>query len=360
MGHHHTELARNHGHEVVAGVDVSPDAREHFENKWGGVKTYESHEAMYDDAHPDAVVVTTPNKFHAPAAIDAFDRDISVLTEKPLADTLENAEAIARAHEASDGVGMVGFHNRFASLSSVAHDYVTGGDFGEVTHVETAYVRRRGIPGRGTWFVSKELSGGGALVDIGVHILDLTLHLMGFPEIEHVSGSTRREFGGEDDYAYLHMWGDDAEGELDFDVEDSATALIRTADGRTINLEVAWASNSPGRKSIKLRGTDGGATLDLQDGELTLHGTSDRGRAHHIDTDIETTRIDEKEAETEMFYDAVAAGEEPELNTVEQALTVQRVLDAIYRSSERGGETVRVDAIHRSGERGGETIQIND
>jgi predicted dehydrogenase len=261
--------------------------------------------------------------------------------EKPLAHTVESAERIAAAADGADGFCMVGFHTRFEKQVEVLHSYREEGRFGEVSHVDARYVRRRGVPGRGSWFTDASTAGGGALIDIGVHALDLSLYLLEYPDPVEVSGVTRSEFGDREDYTYLHMWGDDRGAER-FDVEDAARAFVRCADGRTLSLDVAWATNRPDEQTYVLEGIDAGATYDRSEGELTVHRTESDGADHMIDEAIETAESDPHRDEQRYFLDHVAVGTEPDRNTVEQALTVQRVVDAVYRSAETGA-AVRLD-----------------
>ncbi len=338
IGRYHADRLRNNGGEIVGGMDVLPEARERFERDYG-VAAYDDHADLYEVA--DAVIITTPNKFHEEYAVAALESNIDVLLEKPLAHTVESAERIAAAATASEGFCMVGFHNRYLPPIEVLTDQRDRGRFGELTHIEANYIRRRGIPGRGSWFTSEDVAGGGALIDIGVHALDLSLHLLDFPEITEVSGTARSEFGTREDYTYLQMWGEDA-GHERFDVEDSISAFIRCADDRTISLEVAWAANRPANNEFIIRGTDAGAQFDRASGELSIYESSSGGAAHFSDTRIETRERDAHAAEQATFLEASAAGESPERNTVQQGLTVQRVIDAIYRSSETG-EAIRFD-----------------
>jgi predicted dehydrogenase len=323
---------------IAGGVDVDPDAREEFSEEYD-VPTYADREQLYDNV--DAVLVTTPNKFHEEYVVGALEAGLDVFVEKPLAHTVESAERIAAAAGEAEGFCMVGFHNRFRNPVQALVGYRDDGTLGEVSHVEADYIRRRGIPGRGSWFTRRDVSGGGSLIDIGVHAVDLSLYLLGFPEVVEVTGQTRAQFGTDEDYAYVDMWGED-QGADAFSVDDSVSAFVRCADGSTVTLEVAWAANRPDSQQYYVRGKDGGAGLDLAEDALELYETVGGEVNHHRTTEVETQRGDAHGAITKRFLEAVAAEDPPETNTVSQALTVQRVLDAIYRSSERGG-SVRLD-----------------
>lgn len=320
------------GGTVTAGTDIDADARSAFADQYDAA-VFEDETAMYEGV--DAVVVSTPNRFHEEYVTSALEAGLDVLVEKPLAHTLESAERIAETAAEADGFCMLGFHNRFRNPVQVLDQYRTDGELGDVSHVEANYIRRRGIPGRGSWFTRKDVSGGGAVIDIGTHAIDIALYLMGFPEVEEVAATTRAQFGPDDDYAYLDMWGYD-EGAGDFDVDDSATAFVRCADGKTFSLEVAWASNRFPSQELVVRGDGGGAHLDLADDSLTVLDTAADTPNHHRDTVIETAGEEAHGLEQQYFLEHVASGETPTMNTVEQGLTVQRVMDAIYRSSETG------------------------
>ena len=329
IGTHHATRLVERGANLVGGMDIDADARGRFHEEFG-VDAYDDEAELYDDC--DAVLITTPNRFHEEYAVAALDAGLDVLLEKPLAHSLESAERIAEAAADADGFCMLGFNNRFREPVRVIKHYQDEGRFGETTHVEANYVRRRGVPGRGSWFTSEGVAGGGALIDIGVHAIDLALYFLDHPEIVEVSGETRSEFGGRDDYAYVHMWGEDT-GPEGFDVEDSASAFIRDADGNTVSLEVAWATNRPTTDEFVVRGTEAGATFDRGSGDLTIHEAGVGGGHHLSDTAVETRESDSHAAEPEVFLEAAAAGEPPAINTVEEGLSVQRVIDAIYRSS---------------------------
>lgn len=340
IGTHHMRRLQTHENcEFAGGVDISADARETFTEEFG-VPTFGSFERLLD-VGVDGVIITTPNKFHEETTVEALEANIPVLLEKPLAHTLESAERIADVVEASEAFVMLGFHNRFRQGTQVLTARRENGKLGEVKHVEANYVRRRGVPGRGSWFTTKDIAGGGSLIDIGVHALDLGLHFMGFPEVVEVSGLTRSEFGSRENYTFLDMYGPDTNASH-FDVDDSTSAFLRFANGSTMSLEVAWATNRPSTNEFVVRGTEAGATYDLGDGSLTIHQTESDGVPHLSDAAIQTRDEDAYALEQAMFIDCIARGEEPPINTLEQALTVQRIIDGIYRSADEN-RAVRLD-----------------
>lgn len=338
IGQYHAERLRELGVPLVGGMDVSEEARNRFARRYD-VSVYDDHHDLFDAV--DAVVVTTPNKYHEEYAVDALNRDRHLLLEKPLAHDLESAERIAAAAADSEGQCMVGFNNRFLNTVRIVRNRIEEGALGDITHVEANYVRRRGVPGRGSWFTRRAISGGGALIDLGVHAVDLALYLLGYPPVQEVSGTTRTEFGSREDYAYLDMWGEDA-GPEGFDVDDSASAFVRCEEGRTISLEVAWATNRPANHEFVVRGTEAAARFDLLENDLTIYSASTAGSNHLADTSIDTHQNDTHSDEQRAFFEAIESGEPLEYS-VEHALDVQRVIDGIYRSSE-DGEGVRIDS----------------
>ena len=337
IGQYHAERLIELGVPLVGGMDVAAEARSRFARRYD-VDVYEDHQELYDTV--DAVVITTPNKYHEEYAVDAFDRDLHVLLEKPLAHSLESAQRIADAAADSEGHAMVGFNNRFSNTVRIVRNRIERGELGEVTHVEANYVRRRGIPGRGSWFTRRQIAGGGSLIDLGVHAIDLALFLLDYPSVSEVNGVARGEFGNSEEYAYLDMWGEDA-GPAGFDVDDSASAFIRCEADRTISLEVAWATNRPANHEFVVRGTDAAARFDLLEGDLTFHSASTAGPDHLENTSVETRENDTHSAEQEEFYARIQR-DDPDDRSVEHGLSVQRIIDAIYRSSDEG-HTVTID-----------------
>jgi len=339
-GHAHAEVLHEFGLDIVAGADISTDARESFAAEYDAT-TYENHESMYDTESIDGVVITTPNVFHAPAAIAALERDIDALLEKPLAESLDSAQEILEAERDSDAVGMVGFTARFHTGVTLFKALDAEGRFGDLRHVETSWCRTRGIPGLGTWFTQEELAGGGAVIDIGVHIIDRALYLLDFPEVEEVSAVTRSDFGtrGEE---YVNFWNDEPVPDGTFDVEDSASVFIRCADDKSISVEVAWASNrvSPDDETL-VWGTEAGAAVSNE--SLRTISVEDTGVDHVAETDhMGKDELTSTRAVDDVFAESIRNSPVPEMPTIEQGVRVQQVLDGIYRSSE-ANRAVRVE-----------------
>lgn len=210
----------------------------------------------------DVVSVCTPNFLHGPIAIGALERGKHVLCEKPLARTAGEAASIVRAAERAGRVLQVAFNHRQRGDVGVLKRYVDEGKLGQIYHAKASWMRRSGIPGMGGWFTSREMAGGGPLIDLGVHILDLALYLLGEPEVLAVSGATYAELGprGRGSRGDARSLAGDR-----YEVEDLATAFIRLANGVTLLLEASWAvyGSAHDDYGVTLYGTEGGAEIKV-------------------------------------------------------------------------------------------------
>lgn len=318
--------------EIAALCDLNEERARGLAEEFRIPKLYTDYREMLASEALDAVSVCTPNALHAEVAIAALESGCHVLCEKPLATSAEDGRRIVEAARNARGKFMVGMNNRFRGDTQLLKQFIEDGALGEVYYARCGWVRRNGIPGMGSWFTRKETAGGGPLIDIGVHALDLTLYLMGNPKPVSVFGATYAKFGPRG--KGLGSWGVRVEGGV-FDVEDLATAQVRFENGATLNLEASWAQHiGADRLYSEVYGDEGGATLD----PLRVH-TERYGRP--VDLAPLAPTVNGHEAEVKHFIDCIVEDRQP-LATGEQALDVMKILDGIYESS-RTGDSVRLD-----------------
>ena len=229
---------------------------------------------------------------------------------------------------------MVGMNQRFRSESQTIRNLAQEGKLGEIYHAKAFWFRRSGIPKLGTWFGNKAIAGGGALLDIGVHLLDLALYVADNFKPVTVSGSTYTKFGnrglGEGG------WGMSDREDIVFDVEDFATALIKFENGATVTLDVSWAIHQKdgNRHDVHMFGTEGGASLFP--GEVFHYGETPGNQDYQVVTPEPQTTLDH-DNRFHNFINSLKGEEEP-LVKVEESLAVQKILDGIYASCATGKE----------------------
>jgi predicted dehydrogenase len=299
-------------------------------------RAYATAGELLADPEIDAVYIAVPNKFHAPLAKQALEAGKHVILEKPFAFNHAEALEVVEAARRAGKVFTLGMNQRFAKDSLRIHQLAKEGAFGEIYHAKAFWFRRTGIPKLGTWFGKRELSGGGSLYDIGVHLLDLCLFAIGNFEPVSVSGATYTKFGnrglGEGN------WGHSEREHTDFDVDDFASALIRFANGATVTLDVSWACHAEeaNRNDVQLYGTEGGARCY----PATVFKYGDKPGEYSV-VQNPSAGLPYTPSRFHNFINHLRGSEELCV-TAEQALVVQRILDAIAESSVTGRE-VRLD-----------------
>jgi predicted dehydrogenase len=290
----------------------------------------------------DVVYVLTPNNAHAPVTIAALRAGKHVMCEKPMAKTYAEAKAMVEAARETGKILTIGYQNRYRGDSQYLKRACENGDLGEIYYAKAHAIRRRAVP---TWgvFLDAEKQGGGPLIDIGTHALDLTLWMMDNYEPASVTGAVFRKLADQKDTG--NAWGDwDPEV---FTVEDSAFGFIRMKNGAAIQLEASWALNSLEVDEAKtsLCGTKAGA--DMKDG-LRINRVQ-YGRqcvekpalaAGGVDF-FAGTEEKAEDVEQRVFYDAIVNGK-PLVVKPEQALVVTQILEAVYESA-KTGKTVYFD-----------------
>lgn len=266
---------------------------------------------------PDLVSVCLPNFLHAPVTIDVLDAGAHVLCEKPMALNAAQARDMAAAARRNGRYLMIALNNRFRTETQILKKLIEQDVLGEIYYARTGWLRRSGIPGTGTWFTRKAQAGGGPLIDLGVHMIDLARWLMGNPRPASVAGATFNRLSGR------------VEGV--FDVEDLAAAFIRFEGGTTLVAETSWASHVAAEGSyVKLMGTRGGAEITGND--LTVYT-----ELHGEQVDI-TPAYAPREwsdciaAEIAHFVDCIRTRRTP-MSTGEQGVEIMQILDGIYESA---------------------------
>lgn len=287
----------------------------------------------------EAVSICLPNNLHAPISIIALEAGLHVLCEKPLADNGASAQRIVEAAARAPGKFMICYNRRYRPDVRWMKAAVNEQMLGKIYHVKAGWVRETGIPGWGGWFTNKELAGGGALIDLGVHMLDLSLWLLEYPEPLTVSGNVQANFGPQ----HAKSWAPRSGPPSPFSVEDAATAFIRLRDDVVLNLEASWASHAkPGLDDfyVTLSGTHGTVEFHVANytAENTLTFYTEINNIPVITHPVikSTGKTDHDYAVAE-FVKCVLE-DTPTPAGAEQGLTIMRIIDAIYRSAQMGQE----------------------
>ncbi len=350
-GQRHIEGYQKHdGARIVALSDVNTAAAEQVKAQYevtGATIFGDYHEMLAGDT-VDAVSIATPNFLHVPIAIDALEAGKHVLLEKPLSNTLEDGLRLAaKVAERPGQAFMIALNNRYRPDSIVLQRQIDAGDLGDIYYAKTGWLRGASEFNLRGWFTQKERSGGGPLIDLGVHMLDLALWFMGNPRPVSVTGSVYSEFNEQ----MSQRTG------TDVDVEDLATAFVKLDNGGTIVLDVSWMSHIEESDLIytQLFGKSGGAKITRSstpgsgsDERMSINTTGGTGpdRATLVGRPEFRSQLaaqpgfmlhESFRGEVADFVDSIAAGRQPGA-TITHGLDILRILDAIYRSAETGRE----------------------
>ncbi|TDW95552.1 putative dehydrogenase [Kribbella pratensis] len=328
--------------EVIGLAGLEKDILTSLGEKHGVPHLYERWEDLLETPGLEAVSIGTPTQLHAPIALAALQKGLHVLSEKPLARTLAEGTAMVEASKQAGRVLKVVFNHRERGDVAALKHQIDEGQLGRIYYAKAHWMRRNGIPGMGGWFTNRELSGGGPLIDLGVHILDMALHLMGEPQVSTVSADTFAELGPR------------GKGSRDpnantlgsaFEVEDLATAYLRLKGGGALQLETSWATfRAPGDNfGIELFGTDGGAKIEVQNytNEDTLRIFTDVGGVPAEVKPATGAGLGHR-AVVREFVRIVKSGEWEGQNGSEALLRTE-IIDACYASAKAGREVVLND-----------------
>jgi predicted dehydrogenase len=316
--------------EVTALADTSPEALKRASASFPKAELFVDWHELVARPDLDIVDVCTPNRLHAPVSLAALHAGKHVLCEKPLATTAAEVAGLAEASHKTGRLIMTVQQLRFDKTARQLKSLIEAGMLGEIYYSRAQWLRRRLLPARPT-FTERQLAGGGAGFDIGVHVLDLACWFMGWPEPVSVSASVGAFLAPREDLA--GEWGDWDRSR--FEVEDFAAGLVRFANGAVLTLEASWLSFQPERELIRVQcfGTRGG--LVWPDGSLV-------GETNRAPWDLRL--IDTAKSPTPAHYDEILAFAEairhdtPSPIPVVESLKGIRILEAFYRSSEQKRE----------------------
>lgn len=327
------------GAEVVAICDTNLERAQAAAAQFGIPAAYADFRELAALPNVDAVTIGVPNAFHAPAALAALAAGKHVMCEKPLATSVADGEAMVAEARRRGLVLAVNMSNRPRREYVALRSAVQEGRLGTVTYALGRIIRRSGIPGFGSWFTRKELAGGGATMDIGVHMLDAVMWMLGFPEVKSVRGEIQAVHGPHE--RGLGGWGVDRVPGGTFDVDDLASMHFRLANGGLVTIEVTWAFHGRDEERVQLGGDQGGADFfpDMYGKESPLRFFRTEGETP---VEIVPTLPHQEWGQAwglgfGRFMDAIRGTGTPAASG-EEGLKVLRLLDAAYRSAAAGRE----------------------
>lgn len=331
LDHLHS-LISCHRAAAVAVAEMNSQRAREASARYHVPRSYADYRELLEQPDIDAVTIALPNHLHAPVAIEALKARKHVLVEPPIALSAKEAAKVIEVAKNMKRVLMVGQNYRFNRHTQSARSLIERGDLGEVYHARGFWLRRHGIPRIGSWFTQKKFSGGGCLIDLGLHLLDTSFYLFREFDVASVLAQTHAKFGprglGETE------WGkSEVDPKKPFDVEDYALASLRLKSGRSLVLEVGWASfhaEDHREFGLDLLGTQGGVSL-----------WPARLFRHTIEGDdtlqVTPTKAAYSEDRIHYFISCVLDGKKP-LVSLEESLKLQQILDALYLSAKTGKE----------------------
>lgn len=297
---------------------------------------YTDYRDMLKNEQLDIVYVCTSNRSHAEISIAAMEAGCHVLVEKPMAASKEDALLMLEASKRTGKHLSIGYSMRFEDSSETLHRICENGELGDIYYAKASSIRRRGVP---TWgsFLNKEEQGGGPLIDLGTHVVDLALWMMNNYTPKYAVGTAYDKFKNQTDTANLFgEW--KAE---DYTIEDSAFGFVVMENGATLVIESSWALNSLNEGSdVLLCGDKAGAQKNyesvvvnsVKDGHMTK---TEYAKKHVISDTYQSLDMSTYEKQARSFVSAVLNGTEP-VAPAREGYIVSWILDALYESAKTG------------------------
>lgn len=338
---HLTSYAAHPDVDIVGIHDTNVQRAQQMADTYGATRVHAALADLLADDEIDAVSICTWNDSHAELAIAVLEAGKHVLVEKPLSKTVAEAEAIADAVARTGKHLHVGFVRRFGSNAKMLKSFIDAGELGEIYYAKAVNIRRIGNPGG--WFADSSRSGGGPLIDIGVHVLDLCWYMMGTPRATSVSASTYHHLGNRANVTSLWRYKATDYDPSKSDVEDLAVAFIRFDNGATLTLETSYSLHAAqDHLGISLYGVRGGAELEP---ELRMV-TEKVDTVLNISPQVDHRTFDFEEGFTNEIahFVALCLGRAEPVAPVEHGVEMMRILSAVYESAASDREVTLGDA----------------
>ena len=316
--------------EIVAAADISEASLAESKTLVPKLETFADYKEMLATAKIDAVSICTPNYLHAQPAVDAAAAGKHILVEKPMAMNAAECEAMIAAAKKKKRLLAVGFQNRFGANAQLVKRYIDEGQFGNVLYARCKALRRRGIPNWGA-FVRKDLQGGGPMIDIGVHVIEVAHYLMGSPKPVSVLGNTYTFIGTSEEKAKDVACGTQNWDYKNHTVEDLAVGLVRFENGATLSIEASFAMHGKDEHGVVIMGEKAGASVFS--GEIFKDEAG-----HMVDlTPAFLPKEDQFARKMRDWIECIQTGR-ASMAPAEDGLRVQQILDGVYASAETGAE----------------------
>jgi predicted dehydrogenase len=333
---HIPAYAKNPNAEIKYLIDIREERAVDQAKKYGVANTAKDFRVILNDPEVEAISICTPNDTHAPIAIACLEAGKNVLCEKPASVNMDLVKKMKDAADRNNRILNIGVVNRFNTQVNKIKEMIDAGELGTIYHIYCSFRAHRSIPGLGGPFTIKSNSGGGVLIDWGVHFLDLIFYIIGLPQVTTVSGATHSVLGkAMEDYAFIDMWAGPPDYSGIYDVEDFVTGLIRTK-GPTINLNGAWAQNI-GEDAMFVEFLGDKAGIKLQYGGDFKVYSAKNGILY--ETAPTMKRVDMFYDEIDNFLKSAKSGVKNRAN-IDNVIITSEVMEALYQSAELGKEVV--------------------
>ena len=312
------------GFDVTAVADLIPGRRKAILQAFPRAREFSDAMELLKDPQVDAVSICLPNDLHAPLAVAALRAGKHVLCETPPTTTASDAKKIAAAAEKAGKVMLYAAQRRFGGAEQAADQAIAKGYAGQVYHARASWMRTRGIPAGTGWFVDRAKSGGGALIDLGVQMLDLGWRLLGQPAPVSAYGVAHQKFA------------DLAPAGATFDVEDAAFALLKFEGGKSLELAASWAINQSPRQhgtACRVYGQEGAVEVYTPHGPVLFRNFGPKGEAK--ESLLKVPKLIHYPAMMRHFRNCILGSETPAPSAAD-GLVVMQMIDAIYKSAASG------------------------